>query len=738
MKPTTTVSPLEAIFFAALQMAPNQRAAYLDRACGGDHALRQKVERMLAAQPEVHTFLEKPAAGIDGSAGLPPIAEGPGTTIGRYKLLEEIAEGGMGIVYMAEQREPVRRKVALKIVKPGMDTREVIARFEAERQALAMMDHPNIAKVFDAGETESGRSYFVMELVHGTPLTDYCDENELTIRQRLELFVAVCQAVHHAHQKGIIHRDLKPSNVMVTLYDGQPTPKVIDFGIAKAIDAPLTERTFFTHFGQMVGTPLYMSPEQAEARDLDLDTRSDVYSLGVMLYELLTGCTPFDGEKVKKAGYDEIRRMIREDEPQPPSTRASTLSAEADTKVFARRKTDPARLGGLLRRDLDCIVMKTLEKDRRRRYETAADFGRDVQHYLADELIEARRPTVGERLGKWCRRHRKVVSSSGVFLAGAALTTVCLGIMLTITTNQGTVKLEFSDAAAARQAQVSVDGNAIRIENLGQPLTLRAGWHQLRIRRGDMEIETREFNVLRGGTEVLHVSLPSAAVAVPQEVAYDAKQAQQLQERLARQSGLPLEITNSIGMKLVLIPSGEFEMGSSDDFILDEIRAHAGDRWYNGHVLNEGPRQRVRITDPFYLGVYDVTQEEYERVMGENPSAFSFHGKCKADVAGQDTKRHPVDSVIWYDAAVFCRRLSELPAERAAGREYCLPTAAPMGVCVPRRKPGPLLLQRVQPAHYVGGRRASARRFRMVRLRPYPHSSDASCGAQAPQRLGAL
>ena len=690
MKPASTVSPLEAIFFAALALAPDRRAAYLEQACSDDQALRQKVERLLAAQPAVRTFLEKPAAGIDGDIGLPPIAECPGSVIGRYKLLEEIAEGGMGIVYMAEQREPVRRKVALKIVKPGMDTREVIARFEAERQALAMMDHPNIAKVFDAGETESGRSFFVMELVHGTPLTDYCDENELTVRQRLELFVPVCQAVHHAHQKGIIHRDLKPSNVMVTLYDGQPVPKVIDFGIAKALDAPLTERTFFTHFGQMVGTPLYMSPEQAEARDLDVDTRSDVYSLGVMLYELLSGDTPFDRERVKKAGCDEIRRMIREDEPQPPSTRASTLAVE--TKVVARRKTDAARLGGLLRGDLDCIVMKALEKDRRRRYETAADFGRDVQHYLADEPIEARPPTVGERLGKWRRRHRKAVSLSGVFLAGAALAAVCLGILLTIATDQGTVKLEFSDSATARQAQVSVDGNEIRIENLGQPLNLRAGRHQLRVRQGDLEIETREFNVLRGGTEVLHVSMPSVAVAVPQEVAYDAKRARQLQGRFARQSGLPLEITNSIGMKLVLIPSGEFEMGSREEMIAQDIRQR--DDWFrtphaipgmpgwsismsNNNTTDEAPRHHVRITRPFYLGAYPVTREEYDRVTaasrgGNRPDVGATH-----DAADRDRpERLPAGNVNWATALDFCCKLSQLPAERVAGRTYGLPTEA--------------------------------------------------------------
>ena len=327
------------------------------------------------------------------------LAERPGTTIGRYKLLEEIAEGGMGVVYMAEQREPVRRKVALKIIKPGMDTREVIARFEAERQALAMMDHLNIAKVFDAGETASGRSYFVMELVHGIPLTDYCDQNELTTRERLELFVQVCHAVQHAHQKGIIHRDLKPSNVMVTLYDGVPVPKIIDFGIAKATTGQLTERSVFTHYGQMIGTPLYMSPEQAEMSGLDVDTRSDIYSLGMMLYELLTGSTPFDQERVQKAGYDEIRRMIREDEPPRPSARISTLGAAATT-ISTHRKTDPAKLCQLLHRDLDWIVMKALQKDRTRRYQTASRFRAGHRTVLARRAGRGPAADAGRPCGK--------------------------------------------------------------------------------------------------------------------------------------------------------------------------------------------------------------------------------------------------------------------------------------------------------------------------------------------------
>ncbi len=390
---------LETVFFAALDKgSPAERAAYLDEACGGDDALRRKIERMLAAHAEAGSFLETPTGEFDRTMEL-PLAEAPGTIIGRYKLLEEIAEGGMGVVYLAEQQAPFRRKVALKIIRPGMDTREVIARFEAERQALAIMDHPNIAKVFDAGETESGRPYFVMELVDGLPLTDYCDQNELTIRQRLELFVQVCQTVHHAHQKGIIHRDIKPSNVMVALYDGLPVPKIIDFGVAKAIGGQHPDQTLLTHCGQMIGTPLYMSPEQAEMGGGDVDIRSDVYSLGVMLYELLTGSMPFDKERLREARYDEIRRIIREDEPPHPSTRVDTLGSMATT-VSGHRKTDPASLSRLLSGDLNWIVMKALEKDPARRYATAADFAQDIQRYLAEEAVEARRPALRVPLGK--------------------------------------------------------------------------------------------------------------------------------------------------------------------------------------------------------------------------------------------------------------------------------------------------------------------------------------------------
>jgi len=358
--------------------------------------------------------------------------------IGPYKLLQQIGEGGMGTVYMAEQTEPVKRKVALKVIKAGMDSRQVVARFEAERQALAMMDHVNIARVFDGGCVgvpalagsgvapedrlkpglqQDGRPYFVMELVHGVPITKYCDDNHLTPRQRLELFVPVCQAIQHAHQKGIIHRDIKPSNVMVTLYDGKPVPKVIDFGVAKATEQKLTERTLFTQYGTMIGTLEYMSPEQAEMSALGVDTRSDIYSLGVLLYELLTGSTPLSRKRMKEAAYAEILRMIKEEEPPKPSTRLSD-SGEALASISALRKTEPAKLSKLVRGELDWIVMKTLEKDRNRRYETANAFAADVQRYLNDETVQACPPTTGYKLRKFLRRHQgPVLAATMVLLA---------------------------------------------------------------------------------------------------------------------------------------------------------------------------------------------------------------------------------------------------------------------------------------------------------------------------------
>jgi WD40 repeat protein/serine/threonine protein kinase len=410
----------ESIFAAALaEKTPSKRASFLDQACGGDALLRSRVEALLRAHDNPDSFLEAPQGQglrtVDA-----PVREGPGTIVGQYKLLEEIGEGGFGIVFLAEQHKPMRRRVALKVLKPGMDTRQVIARFEAERQALALMDHPNIARVHDGGETATGRPYFVMELVKGTPLTDYCDQARLTPKQRLEVFVTVCQAVQHAHQKGIIHRDLKPSNVLVALHDGTPVVKVIDFGIAKATVAQLTEKTLFTGFAQMIGTPLYMSPEQAGQSSLDVDTRSDIYSLGVLLYELLTGTTPFDRERFKEAGFEEIRRIIREEEPPRPSTRISTLGRAATT-VSEQRQSDPRKLSHLYRGELDWIVMKCLEKDRNHRYETASALAADVQRYLNDEPVQACPPRALYRFQKFARRNKKALFTvAGLFLAVVA------------------------------------------------------------------------------------------------------------------------------------------------------------------------------------------------------------------------------------------------------------------------------------------------------------------------------
>jgi eukaryotic-like serine/threonine-protein kinase len=414
----------EQIFRAAFKIASeSERQAYLKQACGENEALLNRVEVLLQALTGAGDFLESAAEDFALTLEESTLTELPGTVIGRYTLLEKIGEGGMAVVYMAEQKQPIRRRVALKLIKPGMDSKQVIARFETERQALALMDHPNIAKVLDAGATETGRPYFVMELVKGISITEFCEKSSLNTQTRLELLIAVCQAVHHAHQRGIIHRDIKPSNVMVTLHDGVPVPKVIDFGIAKAVNQQLTEKTVFTCYAQMIGTPEYMSPEQAEMSGLNIDIRTDVFSLGVLLYELLTGTTPFDSEYLLSRGYAEIQRIIREEEPAKPSTKVSTLG-KALAHIAKSHQTSPDMLCKLLRPELDWITMKTLEKDRNRRYDSVSELAADIRRHINREPVMAGPPSAFYRIKKFAQRRKTLVVATGIVLIAILLALV--------------------------------------------------------------------------------------------------------------------------------------------------------------------------------------------------------------------------------------------------------------------------------------------------------------------------
>jgi eukaryotic-like serine/threonine-protein kinase len=426
----------KSIFLEALDIESSEdRTAFIESACRGDAALFASVTALIREHdrddnpvdtPIVATSDGRPFADVKTESYVAMnhsfSGQALGTMIGPYKLMEQIGEGGFGLVYVADQQSPIRRRVALKIIKPGMESREVLTRFEAERQAIALMDHPNIARVYDAGVTESAQPYFVMELVRGVPLTEYCDGHQLDISERLKLFVDICNAVQHAHQKGIIHRDLKPSNILVTLQDGHPLVKVIDFGVAKAIGQSLTIKTMYTRFASMVGTPAYMSPEQAGMSTGDIDTRSDIYSLGVLLYELLTGTTPFASDRLQSAGFDELRRIIREEEPHRPSTRLSTLNNQIATTVAANRKLDLAKLASSMKRDLDWIVMKALDKDRNRRYATAGSMAEDVSRFLVHQPVVACPPSTWYRFTKFARRNKVAISTvssiTGALLLG--------------------------------------------------------------------------------------------------------------------------------------------------------------------------------------------------------------------------------------------------------------------------------------------------------------------------------
>jgi WD40 repeat protein len=482
---------IRAILSEAMEKSPAERAAYLDVACAGNAPLRREVESLLRLEHEVGDFLQIPAviSYIPGDES--PMVEQPGSLIGRYRLLEKIGEGGMAVVYMAEQERPIRRKVALKIIKLGMDTQQVIARFEAERQALAMMDHPNIAKVLDGGTTETGRPYFVMDLVPGSPITAYCDENRLTIEERLRLFISVCNAVQHAHQKGIIHRDIKPSNIIVTQQDGNPVPKVIDFGIAKATNQRLTERTLFTRHAHIIGTPAYMSPEQAELSDLEVDTRTDVYSLGILLYELLTGTTPFGEEQLRQAGYLQMQKIICEQEPAKPSSKLSTLG-ETLTEVARWHNCSPQVMPRLVRGDLDWIVMKALEKDRRRRYDTAHGLANDVRRFLNQEPVEAGAPGVIYRCRKFILRHRTAVALAGlmgVSMVFATLVSLWQAAVATQARNETVVSLRHA-RRIAYLADMSVVQSSLDNFNVGRARRLLAAY---RPRPGEEDLRDFEW-----------------------------------------------------------------------------------------------------------------------------------------------------------------------------------------------------------------------------------------------------
>src|SRR5437667_273170 len=437
-------TPEESLFVETLRRPVSERAAFLEAACHGDPALRERLEALLAAHEQPATVSDTRVA--DRPSNMRDLADesdkAVGRTLGPYKLLEQVGEGGYGVVYVVEQEEPVRRRLALTVIKLGMASRQVVARFEAERQALAMMDHPNIAKVLDAGTTDTGRPFFVMELVRGIRITDYCDQNNLSTQDRLDLFIKVCHAIQHAHQKGIIHRNIKPSNILVTLHDGVPVPKVIDFGIAKATEGRLSDATVYTQLHQFIGTPAYMSPEQAEMSGLDIDTRSDIYSLGVLLYELLTGRTPFDAKELMASGLDTMRKTIREREPVRPSTRLATLQGEELTTTARRRSTDAPKLVHLLKGDLDWIVMKCLEKDRTRRYDTANGLAMDLKRHLNQEPVIARPPSTAYRIQKAIRRNK-------LAFAAAAAVSLALLIGVAVSTTQA---VRATRAERAKQA----------------------------------------------------------------------------------------------------------------------------------------------------------------------------------------------------------------------------------------------------------------------------------------------
>lgn len=598
---------------------PLQRERFFEEVCGANAALRARLVALLHAYEEAGDFLRlsrevdhvgetRESGGALSSAAdthIGSIAEGPGSIIGPYKLLELIGEGGFGSVYVAEQDRPIRRKVALKIIKLGMDTRQVVARFEAERQALAILEHPNIAKVFDGGSTETGRPYFVMEMVKGVSITKYCDDHGLTPQQRLELFVPVCQAVQHAHQKGIIHRDLKPSNVLVSRHDERPVVKVIDFGIAKATGGRLTEKTLFTELRQMIGTPAYMSPEQAGLSDLDVDTRSDIYSLGVLLYELLTGTTPFDIKTLLSAGYAEIQRVIREVEPQKPSTRISTYKDELPT-VAAMRKTEPTKLARLVQGDLDWIVMKCLEKDRTRRYETVNGLAADIHRYLEGEAVLAAPPSAAYRLQKLIRRNKGAVMAASTVLV--VLVAGIVGTTLGLLQAQRARRAE-TDARidAQQQAEIAREVNQFLTEDLLSAVDpTRTANRQITVREvvdeAARRIEHRFENAPQiGGSIEKTLGQLYSRLAVFDQAERHLQRAYELSRRaLGEKARATLDIRGSIDD--VIYQTGRFEEGikSAEESIKVMLSAL-------------GPDDRITLADQSRLATMFAKQIQFDR-----------------------------------------------------------------------------------------------------------------------------
>ncbi len=649
----------KAIFLEALDCQnDDEQKCFLAGACGFDTHLRLRVEELLLAHGEAGAFL----GGQKDAALDLPMAECPGTVIGPYKLMEQIGEGGMGLVFVAEQQHPVRRKVAVKVIKPGMDTREVVARFEAERQALALMDHPNIARVFDAGATDSGRPYFVMELVRGVDITKFCDDGRLTTRERLDLFVHVCLAVQHAHQKGIIHRDLKASNILVTLHDGTPVVKVIDFGVSKAIGQQLTDKTIYTRFAQMIGTPMYMSPEQAEMSGLDIDTRSDIYALGVLLYELLTGTTPFDNERMRAAAFDEMRRIIREEEPPRPSTRFSTLEHSAAT-VSVNRRSVPNRLSQLFKGELDWIVMKALEKDRNRRYDSASAFASDVQRYLRDEPVQACPPTLIYKLGKIVRRHQKAV------LAISMVLLALLGGI--IGTTWGMLRATSAEAEAtneANQKTIALTDRETALKESTDQLYL-ALVHRARAERSSGRVGQR-FEALKAIREAARIRITPelrteamAALVLP-----DAEVAQEWERSIA--DGLHMHFDASFQRYARLDKQGSVTVCRSSngrEEVITRLPVHStapvervmmspDARFVAcGHASTNSMAGRVRVwkldgPEPAML---------LDEPTGIHKAAFAFHPSCRQVAIG-----HADKWVSVYDLATS-RRVQQLAVSAA-------------------------------------------------------------------------